>query len=175
MRAVTTFLIQIWVLMVLMVVISVTGCASGDRLAQGEMGVFELVQRADRAYAQGSWMEAERYYQQVIARAPQDAYAWFRLGNTRLRQGALPAAIAAYEAALRRGAEPAKPRYNLATAYLLQAEQSLRAALTELPADSPGRGVISRRLGQLKALVYTPVEEVRSPGSGLIEAPSGRR
>ena len=153
--------------------LSLSACASTgseDKAEKAEqIGVFKQIELADQAYQKGRWIEAEQYYQSVTQQAPNDYYAWFRLGNTRLRQGRLPSAIASYESALQRDPEQAKPYYNLATAYLLQAQTALQQSWHRLPANDAGRALIAQKLEQLKQIVYTPLEDIPSPARGLIE------
>ncbi|HIE53630.1 MAG TPA: tetratricopeptide repeat protein [Chromatiaceae bacterium] len=155
----------------LLTLLSLSACASTGTTDKPDhpTSVFKQVELADAAYAKGQWIEAEQHYQVVTQQAPNDYYAWFRLGNTRLRQSRLPSAIAAYESALQRDPEQAKPWYNLATAYLLQAQQALQQSWQRLPAGDPGRTLIAQKLEQLKQIVYTPVEDIPSPARGLIE------
>ena len=147
--------------------LSLTSCASTGSVEK--TSAFKQMELADQAYERGQWVEAEQHYQSVTQQAPNDFYAWFRLGNTRLRQDRLPSAIQSYKSALQRDPEQAKPYYNLATAHLLQAQKALRQSYNRLPANDSGRILITRKLEQLKQIVYTPVGDIRSPARGLIE------
>lgn len=134
-----------------------------------KIDIFQQIKLADQAYEKGQWIEAERHYQIVIKRAPKDFYAWFRLGNAQLQQGELRRAIHAYESALQRDSTQIRVHYNLATAYLLQAQKSLQSAYQKLPKNDAALEQIAQKLIQLKKLAYTPVEEVISPAKNLIE------
>ncbi len=134
-----------------------------------KIDIFQQIKLADQAYDKGQWVEAEHYYQRVIERAPRDFYAWFRLGNTQLQQGELRRAIHAYESALQRDNTQVRVHYNLATAYLLQAQKALQSAYHHLPDNDAALEQIEQKLIQLKKLAYTPVVEVASPAKNLIE------
>lgn len=142
-----------------------SACVSNPQKPQ--LDVFVVLEKADKAYARGDWLEAEIAYQELTERVPDDAYAWLRLGNVRLQQGRIDAAIVAYETSLRQDQKQAQPYYNLATVYMLKAKQALQQArLYLLPAD-PGQQLITERLSQLEALTSRNMAEGASPGQGL--------
>lgn len=126
------------------------GCASLP--VQSHSDVFESVSRADAAYAQGHWREAERSYREVIAKAPADAHAWFRLGNVQLQQGRYAAAIEAYQATLVREPSWAKVYYNLSTVYLLQAQAILQAGQGQSLMSQ--QALMQDRLSALDGVLY---------------------
>jgi tetratricopeptide (TPR) repeat protein len=129
---------------------------------------FTRLELADKAYEQGRWVEAEQHYHAITEVAPKDFYAWFRLGNARLHQGNILAAIHAYNASLQRDARQPKPHHNLAEAYLLMAHQSLQRAQRLAGESSYERKVIEEKLNQLHGLIYKPISDLPSPAVGLI-------
>ncbi|MBT3063569.1 MAG: tetratricopeptide repeat protein [Candidatus Thiodiazotropha sp.] len=129
---------------------------------------FTRLELADRAYEQGRWVEAERHYRAITEVAPKDFYAWFRLGNSRLHQGNIQAAIHAYNASLQRDARQPKPHHNLAEAYLLMAHQSLQMAQRLAAESSYERRVIEEKLNRLHGIIYKPISDLPSPAAGLI-------
>ncbi|MFK7732287.1 MAG: tetratricopeptide repeat protein [Pseudomonadales bacterium] len=129
---------------------------------------FELTAIADFAYDRGDWLVAAREYQELAQLVPTDAYALTRLGNVRLKQNDFTGAIHAYGKALERNPQAARAHYNLATAHLLIARESLQASLRNLPRNDGGALVISEKLKHFEALVYEPLVEVSSPNKGLI-------
>jgi len=145
-----------------LLLLSLVGCAHQPEGAEGRPnnGVFMDAARADAAYAQGHWVEAERHYRLVISKAPTDAHAWYRLGNVQLQQGRYAAAIEAYQAALVREPSRTKAYYNLSTVYLLQAKEILD--------NSQGRGnrqqkqKIALRQTELEGMLYA-IEESSQP------------
>jgi cytochrome c-type biogenesis protein CcmH/NrfG len=129
---------------------------------------FSRLEMADKAYAQGRWVEAEQHYLSITQVAPNDFYAWFRLGNARLRQGNLEAAIHAYESAIQRDPHQPKPHHNLGEAYLLLAWQSLEEAYNLTESGSQERLAVQQKLNKLQAIIYKPVSDLPSPAKGLI-------
>lgn len=130
---------------------------------------FELTAIADFAYDRGDWLVAEREYQQLAELVPTDAYALTRLGNVRLKRNDFTGAIHAYGQALERDPAAARAHYNLATAHLLLARESLQSSLRHLPRNDAGAMVINEKLKHFEVLVYEPLVEVRSPNKGLIK------
>ncbi|MCU7873623.1 MAG: tetratricopeptide repeat protein [Candidatus Thiodiazotropha sp. (ex Lucinoma borealis)] len=130
---------------------------------------FTRLEMADKAYDQGRWVEAEQHYQAIIEIAPKDFYAWFRLGNARLHQGNIEAAIHAYESSLQRDPRQPKPHHNLAEAYLLLAHQSLKKAHGLAEKTSYERLIVEEKLIKLRAIIYKPVSDLPSPAKGLIQ------
>jgi tetratricopeptide (TPR) repeat protein len=124
---------------------------------------FELVATADKAYQEGRWLEAEQGYRAVIQKVPEDYYGWFRLANTQLRQGQIDSAIRFYLEAQKRNPKPAKSHYNLSTAYLLMALDSLRQSSQRLREKDPGKHIIHRRISVLEKLINQPVDGDESP------------
>ncbi|MCU7921007.1 MAG: tetratricopeptide repeat protein [Candidatus Thiodiazotropha sp. (ex Epidulcina cf. delphinae)] len=148
----------------IMILVLLTACSG-----TGPKGkAFARLEMADKAYEQGRWVEAEQHYQAIIEVAPKDFYAWFRLGNARLRQGNIEAAIHAYESALQRDPRQPKPYHNLAEAYLLLAQRSLHRSYGLLPKDAYERAMIEAKLEKLQAIIYAPVSDLPSPAKGLI-------
>jgi len=121
--------------------------------------LFALSSRADTAYAESRWIDAVRSYQRVVEQVPQDATAWFRLGNTYAQQGAYDRAIHAYETSILHDANQPKPWFNLSTTYLLKAQNSMRRAHQRLRAGDPARHIIDKRLEHLGLLVHGRFED----------------
>ena len=135
----------------LLVFLALAGCASSpDTRTNKEL--FDALKKADTAYSEGNWLGAEQYYQQLIDKVPNDAYAWMRLGNTRLQQGLLKAAIVAYQESILHDPDQSKSYYNLSTAYMLQAQQALEQAQQKLQSYDPGLILISQRIRGLQEL-----------------------
>lgn len=147
------------------------GCATTTSIGYRASGddPFDITAQADRAYERGDWIVAEKYYQELTRAVPKDAYGWTRLGNIRLRRHDFTGAIVAYEESLERDRESSRTHYNLATAHLLKARQSLHNAQQHLAASDEGNKLIDEKLSYFDILVYEPVIEVTSPMNGLIE------
>lgn len=149
---------------ILFVCLVLSACA----FAATKKDVFSIVAEADQAYDENRWLEASRLYKQITQRVPKDHYAWFRLGNTELRQGRLTSAIYNYQQALERAPNNAKAHYNLALAYLLQAQQQMQRANASLRDDDPGKTVVADRLQALQKLIDQPIEYSLTPGGQSI-------
>ncbi len=146
--------------------VTTTGASSHSK---GIEDPFELTAIADFAYDRGDWLVAAREYQQLAQLVPNDAYALTRLGNVKLKQNDFEGAIHAYGKALERDPQAARAHYNLATAHLLLARDSLQASLRNLPRNDGGALVINEKLKHFEALVYEPLIETSSPNKGLIK------
>lgn len=85
-------------------------------------------QAANQAYASGDIRHAADLYEAVVAAVPDDADAWFRLGNARFRLQRLDEAGLAYERAIRIKPDHAQALYNLGVVRLKQAQAALVAS-----------------------------------------------
>lgn len=128
-----------------------SACSSTSRKSESSV-LFQVLDKADAAYAEGNWLEAEMYYQQLINKVPDDAYAWLRVGNARLQQGQISSAIAAYQQSITHNPGQTKPYFNLSTAYMLQAQRALEVAKKNLQQHDPGLALVNHRIDGLKAL-----------------------
>ena len=136
--------------------------------------MLTLSTAAERAYAEGRWIDAARLYERLTRAVPGDAYAWFRLGNTYARQGEHERAVGAYEASVSRERAQPKAWFNLSTTYLLSAREALRRAGSGLRREDPGRAMIAERLRTLGTLLPDRFEEERGPGLPAVPgAPGG--
>lgn len=126
--------------------------------------VFSLSDKAQEAYTQSRWIEAVQLYQQVVEKVPNDADAWFRLGNTYAQQGALERAIHAYETSLINDSRQPKAWFNLSTAYLLNAQAAMRQSFDRMRANDPARALVDARLLELGELLHRRLEEPTPEG-----------
>ena len=138
-----------------------SACSSTSKKSESSE-LFQVLDKADAAYAEGNWLEAEMYYQQLISKVPDDAYAWLRVGNARLQQGQISSAIAAYEASITHNPGQTKPYFNLSTAYMLQAQRALEMAKRNLQRHDPGLALVNQRIDGLKALSTPGYSNVES-------------
>ena len=123
--------------------------------------VFRLSSSADLAYQENRWIDAVRLYQELTQAVPEDAYGWFRLGNTFAQQGAYSKAIDAYEASIDRNSSQPKPWFNLSTAYLLNAQFAMTRAWEKLRHGDPAKAVIETRLRVLSDLIHDRIEDIQ--------------
>lgn len=167
------------VLMVMSLII-VTGCASHSEkqirtpaahykaeaktASSPAQTTIDWVRRADQAYNQRHWPVAQQHYKAVIAQFPNDLYAYFRLGNTLAQQGLLDDSIAAYQKVIQLSPNHAKAYNNLATLYLLKAQDVLDHLKDNLRSDDHhGLYRVNRKNDLLKQLLTLPLSDVRSP------------
>lgn len=139
-----------------LLVLVLAGCASNDRDKKG--GIYKMVADADQAYLESRWLEASQLYSQLTVMVPDDHYAWFRLGNTQIRQGRIDSAIYVYSEALKRDPNHAKTHYNLAIAYMLIATRSMREASKYIRPSDPGKTIVEDNLKALQKLIDQPAE-----------------
>lgn len=101
---------------------------------------------AERAYGAGEWPLAETHYRAWVATVPDDAEAWFRLGNIYARTARPDAAVSAYREALARDGTLGKAWFNMGIVQLRQAAESLHAMQAVLPPGDPAavRGAAAR-------------------------------
>lgn len=130
------------------------GCSStGEKRTSKQL--FDFLHRADTAYSEGNWLEAEMFYQQLIEKVPDDAYAWLRVGNARLQTGKINGAIKAYLMSVNHDPHQSKPYYNLSTAYMIQAQRALETAKQKMQAHDPGIAIVEERIQDIRALSTT--------------------
>lgn len=115
--------------------------------------LFAQIDRAESAYRDGLWIEATNLYQEILKSMPDDAYIWFRLGNTLTQQGLYNQAIYSYEASLQRDSRQSKPWFNLSTTYLLGAQLASLQAWDSMKATDPGRSTVKVRIHALTQLL----------------------
>ena len=129
---------------------------------------FELSSVADDAYKREDWAIAEKFYRRLIKQVPQDAYAYFRLGNVLMQYAKVDGAINAYNQALTREPNHIRALKNRSLAYLLRAEINLENTVDILKKqnDSASDSYLIA-LGNLQRLNAMPLHETVSPVQGL--------
>lgn len=123
------------------------GCAHLPGAGSGQ-GPAALA-AADAAYDAGEWTAAARAYRRHLEAAPDDALAWYRLGNAEARRGELAAAEAAYRESLRQDPGRAQARHNLGLVQLQLGRRNLLSARRELPATDAAAAETMRYLACL--------------------------
>lgn len=111
-------------------IVVLAGCAghatrpAQDRTAEAARNE----QAAQQAYASGDIRHAADLYESVVAATPDDAEAWYRLGNARFRLRKLDDAGLAYERAIKLKPDHAQALYNLGVVRLKQAQAAMVAS-----------------------------------------------
>ena len=135
------------------------GSQSGSVSSQPDVDLFLVSVNAQKAYQQSRWLDAARFYQEIVEHVPSDAIAWFRLANTYAQQGALERAIHAYQQSLTHDSEQPKVWFNLSTAYLLNGQSAMQQAHARMRATDPARMTINARVHRLGELIHGRAEE----------------
>ncbi|MFT5044841.1 MAG: tetratricopeptide (TPR) repeat protein [Porticoccaceae bacterium] len=115
--------------------------------------LYQLMGQADNAYDSEDWLQASNSYREVIAKIPNDAYAWFRMGNSLTQLGQYGQAVVAYETSLAADNGQFKAWFNLSTTHLLNAKVVTLNALRSIGMNNPSRSKVERRLDILTALL----------------------
>jgi len=140
--------------------------------------VMKYMEQAERAYDTQNWRMAEDGYRELARLVPQDAYAYFRLGNTLARQRRLDEAAAAYQEALIRDTGFAKAYNNLGMIRLLQAEVALNASVAKATGGGAGADNAAKMLKEVRRITNIPVQEVDPPlsrrGKKATQSPHAR-
>lgn len=147
-------------------VAGLAGCAGHGTLPAKDPAAdtAQEEQAANQAYAQGDIRHAAVLYEAVVAAVPEDADAWYRLGNARFRLQKLDDAGTAYEHAIKIRPDHAQALYNLGVVRLKQAQAAMIAsAQAGGPGDSLRRD--SSRIVQRLARVGDDVG-ARNKGDG---------
>ena len=88
---------RLWPTLILAALLS--ACATSASNIDGDNNANKL-RRAEQAYTDGLFVEAEAYYRELVNDNPELYQGWFRLGNIYARSGQLDAAITMYERCL---------------------------------------------------------------------------
>ena len=93
-------------------------------LASYSGDLVELRKKADKAYQNRQYQEAEKFYRILIAKDAKDAIVWFRLGNIYARTKQPQKAIKAYEKAVYMDSTFTKAWHNMGIVQLQQSANS---------------------------------------------------
>lgn len=133
-------------------VVALAGCAAHGTLPAAKADVAQEERDASQAYASGDMRHAADLYAAIVKQVPDDADAWFRLGNARFRLQQPEEAVAAYERAIQIKPDHARALYNLGVVRLKQAQGAMIASAQ---AGQPGdalrgdSGRIAQRLARV--------------------------
>jgi cytochrome c-type biogenesis protein CcmH/NrfG len=149
--------------------LALSACAGHATLptAKSPNDVARDEQAANRAYAAGDLRHAADLYEAVVAAAPDDADAWYRLGNARFRLQKPDDAVAAYEQAVKIRPDHAQALYNLGVVRLKQAQAAMIASAQ---AGKPG-DPLRRDSGRIAQRLARVGDDIGSRGKGDGGAP----
>ena len=114
---------------------SVTGGKS--KKVESVFSPDQLLERGVKSYFEGNYTLAEKDLLTVTRLVPNDAMAWFRLGNLYSRQQQLDEAAAAYQQALVRQSNLFKAWHNLGVVQMRLAQRHFLQLQDRAPNDSP--------------------------------------
>ena len=126
---------------------------SNSSFNSSDNSIYQLMAQADTAYDSEDWLQASTSYQEVLNKIPNDAYAWFRMGNSLTQLGHYGEAVVAYETSLAADNAQFKAWFNLSTTHLLNAKVVTLNALRSIGMNDPSRNKVVRRLDVLTALL----------------------
>lgn len=113
------------------------GCAGNGGLKTETDSLLELRHEAAALYQKKAYAEAMPLYQQLVEAVPNDAIAWFRLGNLHVRLQQPEKAIAAYQKAVLLDPGVSKAWHNIGILRLRQAANSFTQSLQYIPPSDP--------------------------------------
>jgi tetratricopeptide (TPR) repeat protein len=113
--------------------IYLTGCTSSRDLKD----LSEWRIKADKAYQDGQYQDALKYYDKLSDAVPAEAELWFRLGNTYARMSMTDEAIKAYREAMVRDPYFSKAWYNAALNQLRASSNTFLESLNYIPKNDP--------------------------------------
>ena len=129
-----------------------SGCSS---MAKHE-SLLDLQVQANNAYSVGDYIKAQKLYEDLANKTPEDADLRFRLGNAYAKGHESGKAVLAYRAAVIRNPRLHKAWNNMGTIQLRAAANSFTQLLQNLTPNDPmydqGLELVNRVLGALKAL-----------------------
>ncbi|WP_185754328.1 tetratricopeptide repeat protein [Luteibacter sp. 9135] len=116
---------------------ALAGCAAHGTLPESPQGadVAQREREAHLAYAHGDMQRAADLYEALVRDTPDDADAWFHLGNARFRLQRQDDAVLAYDRAIQISPGDARALYNLGVVRLKQAQAAM---LDSAQAGKPG-------------------------------------
>ena len=116
--------------------------------------IDDLYLQGNAAQAEGNYAEAEQIWRQIIRRTPNDAIAYYNLGNVLADQERLEEAEAAYRQAISLNLNDAEAYNNLG--YLAQTQGRLEEAIALYPralAIDPNLRIAQRNLSEAQRLL----------------------
>ena len=117
--------------------------------------LLDLQVQANNAYAAGDYIKAQKLYEKLVDKTPEDADLRFRLGNAYAKGHQSDKAVVAYREAVIRNPRLHKAWNNMGTIQLRASANSFTQLLQNLTPNDPmydqGLELVNRVLGALKA------------------------
>ncbi len=105
--------------------------------ATSGVDLFEIEKLASAAYEGSNWLESEKHYSALVAKDPEQALYWLRLGNIYARTDRPDASILAYREALIRDPALTNAWYNMGIIQLKQAVYSFNEMQLHVDPEDP--------------------------------------
>jgi Flp pilus assembly protein TadD len=112
-----------------------TACSDTGMVKKNDL--LQLQANAAKAYAEGDWRMAEKYFRTLTERVPAEGEFWFRLGNIYARAHRPEEAVTAYKEALLRQDVKSKTWHNMGIVYLRQAANAYTQMLSDMDEQDP--------------------------------------
>jgi tetratricopeptide (TPR) repeat protein len=119
----------------LLALVALGACGDGSMVKKNDL--IQLQEVAGKAYAEGDWRAAEKYFRILTERVPGEGEFWFRLGNIYARMHRPDEAIIAYKEALLRQNTKSKAWHNMGIVYLRQSAHAFTQMLTDMNPQDP--------------------------------------
>lgn len=151
-----------------LVLLLLGACASQQGPVRLSGNALEMRERAEQAYTQGDWLDAEKEYLALTRTVPTESEPWFRLGNIYAHLNRPEQALAAYKEALIRDPKNGKAWHNTGIVQLRQATSSFLALQQVTEADDP----LHQRAQKMVESVMQLLEQDFAAGAEPAEAPA---
>lgn len=154
---------------VAVVVALLAGCAGHGTLPPPKPAIDTAgtAREARQAYTAGDMRHAAELYASLVEAQPDDADAWFRLGNARFRLQQPDDAVTAYGRAIQLRPDFARAQYNLGVVRLKQAQAAMIASAE---AGKPGDN-LRRDSGRIAQRLARVADDMGTRGKGEGGAP----
>lgn len=126
-----------YLLLLLMGSLLLGGCAGKDAVRPDADNLLDLRREAASLYQDKEYAAAMPLYLQLVERVPNDAVAWFRVGNIHARQNQPEKAIEAYQRAVLLDPTLSRAWHNIGIIRLRQAANSFTQSLEYIPPADP--------------------------------------
>ena len=118
-----------------------------------ETNLTALENKAEQAYLNDQWQQAETHYAKLLKHSPKHAQYWFRIGNVYANTARNRLAISAYHKAISLNPEQVKVWHNLGISQLKEAITAFLTLQHYLNSEDPLYQSTKQRVEQIKRLL----------------------
>lgn len=152
---------------------ALTGCGAMEtRTESGGEEFLKMQREAQAAFDSGENARAEVLYKGLLRAMPNDAEAWFRLGNLYARSDNAEQAVDAYLRCLSINGNDARAWHNLGVVRLRQAWASLLRANTLTAPPEPINAMSAEMIRALEKVPYLSDGQPPKPAVGTVPQPA---